>query len=138
MLIAPGNLSAWHADSVLIFLAQDLSQYHWRSMHDCAHVHHVQLHCYLVPLRIYIYSKMTIQHGGNQSMFDCFDHARCETTTYAKFLIRLDPVCGIADRSWSLEDLKFQVFVDEGPEQIDDETGTFFSSFGRTPMSLWS
>ena len=51
MLIAPGNLSAWHADSVLIFLAQDLSQYHWRSMHDCTHVHHVQLHCYLVPLR---------------------------------------------------------------------------------------
>ena len=52
MLIAPGDLSAWHADSVLIFLAQDLSQYHWRSMHDCTHVHHVQLHCYLVPLRI--------------------------------------------------------------------------------------
>ena len=61
MLISPGNLSAWHADSVIIFLAQDLSQYHWRSMHDCTHVHHVQLHCYLVPLRsIYIYVYMYI------------------------------------------------------------------------------
>ena len=53
MLIALGNLSAWQAESGLIFLAQDLSQYHWRSMHDCTHVHHVQLHCYLVPLRKY-------------------------------------------------------------------------------------
>jgi len=33
MLIAPGNLSAWHADSVLIFLARDLSQY-GVSMHN--------------------------------------------------------------------------------------------------------